>query len=149
MTPGSTAGTISDTAPPDFSFLDGVTVMESDYTGTVGAGVMATFNANGTNICSDAFGNQAFIAVESANNTLSGKVAVMPNPTSGNLNVNLTQLVSAATLTVTDLTGRTISTQANQTGNVVVDLTAQATGVYFLTIQNAEGRITTKIAVAK
>ena len=114
----------------------------------MGTAIAATFNANGTNVCSDAFGNQAYIAVEGANE-LNGKVGIMPNPTSGTLNVNLTQLVSAATLTVTDVMGKTIRIQANQTGNVVVDLTAEAAGFYFLTIQNAEGRITTKIAVAK
>jgi Secretion system C-terminal sorting domain len=148
MTPGSTGGAISDTAPPDFSYLDGVDVVDADYTTAWGAIAGATHNANGTNLCGAATEACQFVGVEKGS-ALEGKVSFMPNPTSGNLNVNLSQLTSAATITVTDVMGRTIRTQANQIGNVSVDLTAQATGIYFVTIQNAEGKLTAKIAVAK
>jgi hypothetical protein len=147
MNPGIESTVIQATAPVSFSFLDGVEILNADYTQTMGAPAAATY-ANSGNTCGGNIVPCVVTAIEKGS-ALEGKVSLMPNPTSGNLNVDLTKLKSAATITVSDVMGKILSTTTNQTGNVAVDLTTQAAGIYFVTIQNAEGKLTAKIAVAR
>jgi hypothetical protein len=145
MQPGQIAGAPSDTGVPDFFFLDGVEIADADYTMTMPSpAVPATYTNGGA--CSQLV---ICIMATERGSVLEGKVSFMPNPTSGNLNVDLSKLTAAATITVSDVMGKIISTATNQTGNVAVDLTAQAAGIYFVTIQNAEGKLTAKIAVTR
>ena len=74
-------------------------------------------------------------------------LGVMPNPTSGTANVSL-QLDSDqgdATLTIMDLTGRTINTipvsvtPGSQTQEVKVDLNDQVAGTYMIILRTASG----------
>jgi Secretion system C-terminal sorting domain len=147
MTPMTDANNVVQASlPVTFTFLDGVEILDADYTQTMAAAAPAVY-PNSVNTCG---GNINICIVSTENRSaLEGKVSFMPNPTSGNLTVNLSQLSAAATITVSDALGKVISTQTNQTGTTVLDLTAQAAGIYFVTVQNTEGTLTAKIAVTK
>lgn len=80
-------------------------------------------------------------------------IRAYPNPTSGALTVELGQLTSAALVSVVDVTGRVVvgATRPMQVGassKVLLDLSGQPEGVYFVRILD-EGRETVRRVVKK
>ena len=84
------------------------------------------------------------VADAAGNELLACQIA--PNPTSGIATVQLPDAfnVSGATLTVMDITGKTIaSRQLGNTQTITLETAAWAKGLYQIRIQNAAGQITT------
>lgn len=104
---------------------------------------------DGTNITADAlklWKNAALIltgqSLGTNENTLAdNSVSVSPNPTSGLVTVNSAEKVDA--ITVYDATGKQVTGSKTNT----VDLSGQASGVYFLGIQTEKGSTTKKVVV--
>lgn len=67
---------------------------------------------------------------------------VYPNPTEGLLTV---ELLNSAAIVVKDLTGRVIYNQKSLAGTNHLDLSEQAAGIYFLSIEDVEGSMNFKV----
>ena len=74
-------------------------------------------------------------------------IKIFPNPTRGDLNVNITNLKENDHLTVTiyDMNGRTIISTPITEGSNAVDMNAQAQGMYIMLITNGKERLEYKI----
>ncbi len=80
------------------------------------------------------------------NKKVSGKLWVYPNPTNGNININLDHNADNASLKVYDLTGKIIyESQINNTYKASVNLNDYAAGLYFLEIKEGEFKQVEKI----
>ena len=112
-----------------FYYLGGVGFMDSDF------GETTWFNAT-------------VLGTEKAG-SLREKLNVYPNPTTGSLRVDLSAFNSNSTIEVTNVLGATVLTATQQSGTATLDLSHQANGVYFVTVSNAEGRVTKKVTLAK
>ncbi len=74
------------------------------------------------------------------------KISIYPNPTNGTLFVNLSELgIQVTQIILKDVTGRDITVKTLPNGLVEFDLSYQATGIYFITIQTENNTITKKI----
>lgn len=70
-------------------------------------------------------------------------ITVFPNPAKEELTVSLfnSSLDNETSITVTDITGRTVFTKnVGQTNNYILNVTEYAAGVYFITVQNEIAR---------
>lgn len=73
---------------------------------------------------------------------------VYPNPSNGIFNLNFAEQNKSGIITVRDLPGKTILTSTfSNSGNVQLDLSAQAKGIYFVTMENENGISTQRIVV--
>ena len=72
----------------------------------------------------------------SIENQIEDEIIISPNPTNGIVNINLECPESNLNYQISDITGAAVaqSTIANQSGNLQLDFSTYATGVYFLTI---------------
>ncbi len=68
------------------------------------------------------------------------------NPITNSLEINSSFAIKNATITITDILGKTIFTAPNETinGNIEIPITLSS-GVYLITIQNENGSVTKKI----
>jgi hypothetical protein len=80
---------------------------------------------------------------------LNNKVGVFPNPTSGLVRVDLSKFNSASSVVVTNLLGTTVASYTNQTGILSIDLSAQASGMYIISVRNADGQAVKKVSLTK
>jgi hypothetical protein len=127
--PGSDAGAASSLVHTKLYYLGGTGFMDTDFTeGTwFNAVVLGTKNTSDIN----------------------NKLNVFPNPTTGSLKVDLSQFKGNSTIEVTNLLGATVLTATNQNGIATLDLSAQTSGVYFVTVTNTDGRATKKVTLVK
>lgn len=110
--------------------------------------VIHTYTVTGTdnNSCS----NTAVVSVTVSRcsgigeqNTLAGSVSVYPNPGSGIF--ALSAGVSAGTITVTDLSGRTVLTSEITGNQTELNMSAYASGIYYVHVQSASATDVIKI----
>jgi hypothetical protein len=83
-------------------------------------------------------------------NILNSNVKVGPNPVSDVLNVSFNDIDGDFTLTMTDITGRVISTESISVfgaANHTMNVNGLAKGVYMLNINNGKASVTHKISV--
>jgi hypothetical protein len=68
------------------------------------------------------------------------------NPVANSVQINTSYAIENATITITDILGKTIFTAPNETitGNIEIPITL-SNGVYLITIQNENGSVTKKI----
>lgn len=96
-------------------------------------------------------GNPCREAVNTAVNTVISNAAfsVYPNPTAGNITVELTGSAVPARLTVTDFTGRVVYNEqlSTNTKRTMVDLTNQSKGIYLVQVRTASGVQAQKVSV--
>ena len=69
---------------------------------------------------------------------LTNLVKVYPNPTSSQLNVNF-QLPGNYTVSLTNINGQMVFTQANVMSNIQIDISEFTKGLYFITIRDNDG----------
>lgn len=81
------------------------------------------------------------------NEITAGGFSIWPNPSNDKVNVRNTDVNTAFSFEVVDVTGRKIFTSANIKGNTSIDVSAWRAGVYFLTIQSATGKTVQRIVV--
>ncbi|MBL0155001.1 MAG: pre-peptidase C-terminal domain-containing protein [Chitinophagaceae bacterium] len=67
------------------------------------------------------------------------KLNLFPNPATQVLNVNVSGNDSRKTITVIDINGRQIQTQALLNGNTSIDISKLARGMYYLRVNGADG----------
>jgi lysyl endopeptidase len=73
-------------------------------------------------------------------------VSIYPNPTNGMLTIDFTHVnADVISVELRDVTGRVISKAFNINGKVMLDLSNEATGIYFVKINTAEGTLTRKV----
>jgi PKD repeat protein len=80
-------------------------------------------------------------------NVQTANLKLYPNPTNGNVTVELPHMVSGATAIVTDLTGKTIATKQFESTTTTVDLSNVSEGIYIIRVQNGNTLHTNKIIV--
>ncbi len=85
-------------------------------------------------------------STQSIEKNILDNISIYPNPTNGALFVNLSGLgIQVTQIVLKDVTGRDIAVKILPNGLVEFDLSYQATGVYFITIQTENNTITKKI----
>ncbi len=139
---------VNNTDPVSFIFLKGINVPSTAYTQPMPAPVAA--NVSDPSQCgSTGVFNSYFFILNVDNQPLADFVTLNPNPTSGLIHVDLSKRSSASTIVVSDLLGRNIQTLTNQNYRAEIDISQQTEGVYLITIDNLEGRMTTKVVVVR
>lgn len=91
------------------------------------------------------------VAVGVAENTMLQGVTVYPNPTNGNLNVDLSQITDAeVTVSVYNAVGALIDVQRlNNVAQYQYDLSAQPSGLYIVEVRTATGVAIKKVNLSK
>jgi hypothetical protein len=124
---------------------------DSSYTPLAGATAQAytpTMNGNYAVIitegaCSDTSSCYAVIITGIKNNKLTKMLSLFPNPTSGNLSIELGQIFNEVTIKVMNVTGQTLSSKSFRSTDQI-DFNIEGTsGVYLLEIRTDEGDLTT------
>jgi hypothetical protein len=86
----------------------------------------------------------------SVNELEAGKFSIHPNPTSGNVIVDM-PASGSITVNISDVTGRIVRTEriANAGTSLEIDLSGQASGTYFLEVKNGVSTYKEKVTVIK
>ncbi len=150
---GSTLGTVAATTTaftPTAAQWRAETVSLNSYAGQ--ASVMVRFK------CTNNYGNNMYVddinlsAASSVNDfDLSSSISVYPNPSSGNVfvNINLPGPVSAD-LKVTNLMGETVlESKNNSQSTIKLDLSKVSGGMYFVEVRSENAKTTKKIILNK
>lgn len=78
-------------------------------------------------------------------NTLSERISLFPNPTNGDLSIELGRDFGATSVTIINVSGQNVLTsEVNSFGTTVLQTTALATGVYFAQVVTEQGATTIK-----
>jgi hypothetical protein len=85
-------------------------------------------------------GANTILTIGKANNKVDTKVNIFPNPTSGILNYNIPSSAKLATITVSDLLGRTVLKASANTSSKSINLSGFKNGTYLVNI-NVDGKI--------
>ncbi|NRA11942.1 MAG: T9SS type A sorting domain-containing protein [Crocinitomicaceae bacterium] len=73
---------------------------------------------------------------------------IYPNPTEGNVTIELNQFTENISLRVTSIEGREVFSDTNISGNKFqLDLKAESRGMYWVTIQNGISKVTYKVVL--
>jgi hypothetical protein len=124
---------------------------DSNYMHLAGATAQAytpTFNGTYAVIvtegsCSDTSSCYTVIVTGIKKNKLTKMLTLFPNPTSGNVNIELGQIFNEVTIKVINVTGQTLSTKSfKSTDKIDFDIEGTS-GVYLLEITTDEGDFTT------
>ena len=137
--PPSTAQTVSITASA--SDLDSNFSVTS-YTS--GASASLTFQVNSTGLSAGFYTVTGIKQVTGNNN----QVSVYPNPNNGSFVIELQNTLYNAYCTLYDVNGKMVLTQAIN-GKTTIDASSLSEGVYQLSIQNSDVRITKKLVILK
>ena len=76
-------------------------------------------------------------------------VEIYPNPSNGNININLGNNTTVVSITVIDINGKTIATHSTSDNNLSLNLSEVENGIYFVQINTANDVITKKISIRK
>ncbi|MCC7050742.1 MAG: T9SS type A sorting domain-containing protein [Bacteroidia bacterium] len=91
-------------------------------------------------------------SIASSSTLASQNVSIYPNPNTGTFKVLTTFGEQKETkITITDVVGRVIETRNEKSGNnyIQFDLSKQAGGIYFVTVQSGTDRVTERINILK
>jgi len=89
--------------------------------------------------CSDTSACISITNVGVIENSFASKVQLFPNPTSGNFSVDLGKHYPSVTITITDLSGKVIQSEAHAESQLLNLNLAESAGVYLLIVES-EGR---------
>lgn len=121
----NTTGTLTVTAVPGQYGKVKITVTVKDDGGTANGGVDATTMS-------------FYVTVNSGGKLqdVSEKASVFPNPASSEVTVIVPSELAGGTLTITDVTGKEVTTQVITGDNVKVDVSGLAPGLYMINLSN-------------
>ncbi len=121
-----------------------VTFTVTDSNGNEGTAVQTVIIPENPNPC---FVLDCLVGVE--DDVLANSIGIYPNPTQGNIYVDL-GTATKATVNVFNTAGQLVTT-ANNEGNssMMIKLTNQAAGVYFVQVTTAEGTASKKVVLEK
>ena len=122
--------------------------VKMDY--TIGETVIETFSAGG-NTLTQGFHQTNLTLVAIENVELFAQVSVYPNPTSQFVNLDIPADYNLLDISMYDVTGKLLRTQANASGLVTFDVKDLATGTYYLQVLNPKNKDlkTFKLIVSK
>jgi len=108
-----------------------------DY--TLGEIVVETFSAGG-NTLTQGFHqtNLSLVAIENVD--LFAEISIYPNPTSELVNIDIPQNYNEIDINMYDVTGKLIKNELNANGKVTFDVSALATGTYYLQVINPKNK---------
>jgi hypothetical protein len=124
---GTTSGTINVTLPASLPAGNGYRIR------VVSTNPVLTGADNSVNLTVSA-------ATASSESIISDGLIVFPNPSTGVLYLSGEQLEQNSVITITDLTGRIVTSQSSTSGAAVLDLHHLSNGVYGLQVQLADGK---------
>ncbi|PLX19489.1 MAG: hypothetical protein C0599_10890 [Salinivirgaceae bacterium] len=81
------------------------------------------------------------------NSHVAQNLKIYPNPTNGNVTIELPNVVSGAQVAVLDLAGKTVITKGFESTNATLDLSNLSEGIYIVKVQNGNILHTNKIIV--
>ena len=76
-----------------------------------------------------------------------GSVSIYPNPARGVVTVNSPSVDANSSLSIADITGKIVKTQAITDKQTKVNVSNLTSGIYFISIQSAEGKTTKKLII--
>src|ERR1017187_4912418 len=81
--------------------------------------------------------------------TENGNIIIAPNPTTGIFNIQRYPNPKGGIIQINDVLGNSIYSSTLQGGGQTIDLSAEANGVYFISITTNEGIVNKKIVISK
>jgi hypothetical protein len=96
------------------------------------------------NACIDTSECSSFVSIGLENNDLSN-ISVYPNPTSGNITIDMGYEADVVTIELLDVLGQKISSKKIGTTEFINIEMPQKNGIYFLEIHSDKGRFTVKV----
>ena len=110
-------------------------------TGGYNVCLIVTGTTSGGQTCSDTLCKSVLVSSLGIDNVSRHPLALYPNPAHDNINVELPQLTSPSTMTLTDLTGREIyiaTLPSAASGHYEIKLGQASKGIYFVHIRNQQ-----------
>ena len=104
--------------------------------------IRSTSNCTSSNVVLDTLQHTA----ESAR-VQSASVSVYPNPARGVVTLNSPSVDANSSLSIADITGKIVKTQAITDKQTKVNVSNLTSGIYFISIQSAEGKTTKKLII--
>lgn len=138
------------TGSPAGGIFSGTSVSGNNFDPSVGAGTYPIQYAyTDTNGCSGVSGVTIVVnTCVGIQESVSAGFTLFPNPSTGLLNINLTQ--DNSTVEVFDVLGNKVSGQKyNTAGTIQIDLNNQAQGVYFVQVTNGANKNVQKVIIQK
>lgn len=84
-------------------------------------------------------------ALSVSENVLADAISLFPNPSNGDINLNLTRNLGAASVNIINVSGqKVLSSEVESLGNTVLQTAALSRGVYFAQISTEQGSTTIK-----
>jgi len=115
----------------------------STFTPTMNGSYAVEVTMNG---CTEMSSCYSFVMSSVEEVAFEDRLAVYPNPTNGQINVDLGAAYDNVAITVTDINGKVVrNAQYTQAQNVQLNLDQQAAGVYFVAVTTATKRAVVKL----
>ena len=111
--------------------------VKMDY--TLGETVIETFSVGG-NTLTQGFHQTNLTLVAIENVELFAEISIYPNPTSEFVNIDIPANYKLMEISMFDVTGKLLKTQANASGLVTLDVNNLATGTYYLQVINPKNK---------
>jgi PKD repeat protein len=101
--------------------------------------------------CTSTTTKDVLINTLSVRDIIEGKLQVYPNPTSGNITINIDGVEGVNKLTVVDMLGKAVASQATNSAASAYnfDLTSQSAGIYFVQVHTNGGVFSKKVTLTK
>ena len=123
-------------------------------------GILYTYDAAGNRIKQEYYCNNTTSAVspkneqvqkaQSTTNSFLKVDALYPNPTTGKFTITFAQPLNNASVIITDAGGSVVIQKTNYIGsNIEMDLSGAAPGVYFIRIQQQDGKYITQKVIKR
>lgn len=74
-------------------------------------------------------------------------VTIYPNPSHGQVSISVGEAMAGADMTISDLSGRTISKTSLKTGNQQIDISSATKGLYIVTIKSGQTSVSRKLII--
>ena len=111
--------------------------LKMDY--TLGETVIETFSAGG-NTLTQGFHQTNLTLVAIENVELFAEISIYPNPTSEFVNIDIPANYKLMEISMFDVTGKLLKTQANASGLVTFNVNDLATGTYYFQVINPKNK---------
>jgi PKD repeat protein len=138
--------TLSATGSGTFQwYLDGSAISgATGATHTVTTNGSYTVTVTSTNSCTST-ASQAVNTEVGIEKLAAANIRIYPNPTNGAITVNTGNLSGVSVVSVSNILGEVVAKEVTSNKVVTLNLDGQSNGVYFITIQNSDKNIVSKI----
>jgi len=150
-----TANAMTNVSTYEWDFNDGTKSNEANPAHSYNKAIVQNFNVclrvTDVNGCADESCSEVSIDILGANDLKLDGFAVYPNPTTGQLNINVGQINGDIAIELIDMVGNSVRTVSTQSGvqNYSIDISDLAEGVYLIKVNNGQFETTERVILSK